>query len=250
MNDMNHNKLKLSPNAVKRAAANGDTIKGCHLTFGAPPIIEVLASLELDFIYIDGEHGTFDFKDVEAACLAAERHDIVPIARVPDRTAPTITRFLDRGVRGIVVPHVNSAADAAEALDAIYFSPTGSRSFGGGRPYYLAIDDLPKHLADVNNDISVGIMIESVAGLETAHEIAALAGVDYLSFGLNDLAQALGYPGQPTHKEVARQVAEASARIRKAGKPIREDFMKIAWINQVILAGMRELMARPIALPY
>ena len=250
MNDMNHSRLKLSPNVVKRAAASGDRIRGCHLTFAAPPVIEVLASLELDFIYIDGEHGTFDFKDVEFACLAAERHGIVPIARVPDRTAPTITRFLDRGVRGIVVPHVNSVADAEEALDAVYFAPKGNRSFGGGRPYYTAIDDLTKHLAFCNDDISVGIMIESVSGLAAAHEIAALPGVDYLSFGLNDLAQALGYPGQPAHKDVARQVEEASTRIRKAGKPIREDFMKVAWINQVILAGMRELMARPIALPY
>lgn len=250
MNDMQHSRLKLSPNAVKRAAATGDKIRGCHLTFAAPPIIEVLASIEIDFIYLDGEHGTFDFKDIEVACVAAERHDIVPIARVPDRTSGTITRFLDRGVRGIVIPHVNSAADAAEALDSIYFSPVGHRSFGGGRPYYLAIDDLPKHLAHCNTDISVGIMIESVEGLEAAHQIAALAGVDYLSFGLNDLAQALGYPGQPTHPDVARQVEEASTRIRKAGKPIREDFMKVAWINQVILSGMRELMARPISLPY
>ncbi len=220
------------------------------MTFAAPPVIEILASLDLDFIYIDGEHGAFDLKDVEIACLAAERHDLVPIARVPDRTAATITRFLDRGVRGIVVPHVDSVADAQEALDAIYFSPRGSRSFGGGRPYYLAIDDLPRHLADVNEDISVGIMIESVAGLEAAHEIAALPGVDYLSFGLNDLAQALGYPGEPAHAEVQRQVAQASERIRGAGKRIREDFMKVAWINQVLLTGMRELMARPITLPY
>lgn len=250
MNHMHHGRLKPSPNTVKRAAATGETIKGCHLTFSAPPVIEVIASLDLDFIYIDGEHGTFDFKDVEAACLAAERHELVTIARVPDRSAATITRFLDRGVRGIVVPHVDSVPDAQEALGAIYFSPKGNRSFGGGRPYYLAIEDLPQHLADVNDDISVGIMIESAAGLDAAHEIAALPGVDYLSFGLNDLAQALGYPGQPAHPEVSRQVAEASERIRKAGKRIREDFMKVAWINQVLLAGMRELMARPIALPY
>jgi 4-hydroxy-2-oxoheptanedioate aldolase len=244
------NKLGLNPNCVKRAAASGQVIKGCHLTFAAPSVIEVLASLDLDFIYIDGEHGTFDIRDIEAACIAAERHDLVPIARVPDRTAATITRFLDRGVRGIVVPHVESVTDAKEALDAIYFAPAGHRSFGGGRPYYLAIDDLPKHLADCNDDVSVGIMIESRAGLEAAEEIAALPGVDYLNFGLNDLAQALGYPGQPTHKEVARQVAAASERIRRAGKPIREDFMKIAWINHVILSGMRELMARPVVLPY
>jgi 4-hydroxy-2-oxoheptanedioate aldolase len=49
---------------------------------------------------------------------------------------------------------------------------------------------------------------------------------------------------------VSRQVEEASERIRQAGKRIREDFMKVAWISQVLLAGMREIMARPIKLPY
>ena len=57
---MNYHNLRLKANAVKRAAARRDVIKGCHLTFAAPSVIEVLASLELDFIYIDGEHGTFD----------------------------------------------------------------------------------------------------------------------------------------------------------------------------------------------
>src|SRR5262249_23278161 len=95
-------------NAVKEAAAARGTVTGIHLTFPAPTIIEVLATLSLDFVYLDGEHGSFDTRDIEAACIAAERHGMVPIARVPDPSPATITRFLDRGVRGIIVPHVNS----------------------------------------------------------------------------------------------------------------------------------------------
>jgi 4-hydroxy-2-oxoheptanedioate aldolase len=62
-----------SANPVKEAAASGRRIKGVHLTFAAPAVIEVLAQAAgLDFVFIDGEHGRFDWRDVEAACLAAE----------------------------------------------------------------------------------------------------------------------------------------------------------------------------------
>lgn len=237
-------------NAVKLAAATRGVVRGVHLTFPSTAVIEVLASLGLDFVYLDGEHGSFDVRDIEGACVAAERHGLVPIARVPDRTAAAITPFLDRGVRGIVVPHVDSVTDAREALDAIYFSPVGHRSFGGGRPYYLAIPDLPKHMEASNEGISVGIMIESPGGLDAAFEIASLPGVDYLSFGLNDLAQSLGYPGEPSHPEVVRRVEDAARDIRRAGKLVREDFMTFAWINQVLLTGARELLGKPSATSY
>ena len=87
-------------NFVKEAAASGQSIRGMHLTFPAPAVIEVLAAADSQFVYIDGEHGCFDWRDIEAACVAAERHDLTPIARVPDMSSATITRFLDRGVRG------------------------------------------------------------------------------------------------------------------------------------------------------
>ena len=89
-------------NLVKEAAASGESIRGIHLTFAAPSVIEVLAAADLQFVYIDGEHGCFDWRDIEAACIAAERHNLTPIARIPDLSSATITRYVDRGVRGLV----------------------------------------------------------------------------------------------------------------------------------------------------
>lgn len=240
----------LLQNIVKQAAASRAKIRGVHLTFPAPTVIEVLAPLALDFVYLDGEHGSFEIRDLETACIAAERHGIVPIARVPDPSSGTITRFLDRGVRGIIVPHVDTVDHAREALSAIYFAPVGNRSFGGGRPFFTEIADLPAHLVACNEAVSVGIMIESGEGLAAAADIAALPGVDYFSFGYNDLAQSLGYPGEPTHREVKRAAEAAAERIRAAGKPVREDFMSLAWINQIVLAGARQLIGEPSGKAY
>jgi 2-keto-3-deoxy-L-rhamnonate aldolase RhmA len=230
-------------NVVKDAAAARRSIRGVHLTFAAPAIIEVLAAADLDFVYIDGEHGSFDWRDVEAACVAAERHGLTPIARVPEISKATITRFIDRGVRGIIAPHIESVDEAQRVINAMYFAPLGDRSFGAGRPEYgQRIGNRAAHIAACNAAISLCLMIESRKGVERAGELAALPGVDYLSFGLMDLAQSLGHVGMPDHAEVRSATAAAVARIHAAGKPVREDFMKFVWINDVLMAGARQLL--------
>jgi 2-keto-3-deoxy-L-rhamnonate aldolase RhmA len=230
-------------NSVKEAAATGRHIRGVHLTFAAPAVIEVLASIDLQFVYIDGEHGCFDWRDIETGCLAAERHDLTLIARIPDGSRATVTRFLDRGVRGIVAPHIESLDHAREIIDCAYFAPLGNRSFGAGRPEYgQRIGSKPAYMQACNGVISLCLMIESGKGLEIAGELAALPGVDYLSFGMLDLAQSLGHPGNPEHDVVKVAVADATRRIRAAGKRVREDFMKYVWINDVLVAGARQLL--------
>ena len=234
---------RIARNSVKHAAGTGDWIRGIHLTFPSTTVIEVLASERLDFLYIDGEHGCFDWRDVETMCITAERHQLTPIARIPDPSSATITRFLDRGVRGIVVPHVESVDDAKRVVDAVYFAPAGSRSFGAGRPEYWENGaDRTAYMAACNDAISVCMMVETTAALQAADSIAKVRGVDYRSFGLLDLAQSLGHPGNGTHPDVKGAVADCTQRIHEAGKRVREDFMRYAWINDVLRAGLRSLI--------
>lgn len=229
-------------NSIKRAIAEGRKIRGFHLTFPAPGVIELMAIVGVDYIYLDGEHGAFDNRDLEIACITAERHDLTVIARVPDPSPSTIVRFLDRGARGIVVPHVDSLADAKAVVDAAYYGPIGNRSFGGNRSGYgPGIADVPAHMAQTNADVCVSIMIETRGALAAAGEIAALPGVDYMSYGMMDLAQSLGHQGNPTHPDVKAAVADASERIRRAGKPIREDFITVGWVNDILVRGARSV---------
>lgn len=230
-------------NAVKDAASSRRSIRGLHMTFAAPAAIEVLSAAGIEFVYMDGEHGCFDWRDIETGCLAAERHDLTAIARIPDTSTATITRFLDRGIRGIVAPHVESLDHARQVIESTYFAPLGARSYGAGRPEYGQYTaPKPEYLRACNAATSICLMIESGKGLSIAGELAALPGIDYLSFGMSDLAQSLGFPGQPDHRDVKNAVAAASDRIRKAGKPVREDFMKYVWINDVLMAGARQLL--------
>lgn len=229
-------------NKVKDAAASGNRIRGLHMTFAAPSIIELLGSA-LEFVYLDGEHGCFDARDIEAACITGERMSLTVIARVPDRTPGTITRFLDRGVTGIVVPHIETVEQARHAVSAVYFSPLGQRSFGGGRPFFLDIQDKTAHMQACNERMSLCLMIESAQGIEAAGALAAVEGVDYLSFGMMDLAQSLGHSGNPGHPDVQQAVAKASQAIHAAGKRVREDFMRYGWINDIVQAGATQILA-------
>jgi 4-hydroxy-2-oxoheptanedioate aldolase len=234
-------------NAVKEAAATGRRIRGVHLTFPAPAVIEVLAAaVDLQFVYLDGEHGRFDWHDIEIACIAAERHGLTPIARIPDISRSTITRFLDRGVRGLVAPHIESLDQARAVVDAAAYAPLGSRSFGGGRPEHgIRLESRPAYMQACNAALSICLMIESAAGVALAGDLARVPGVDYLSFGMLDLAQSLGHPGDSGHPAVTAAAAAAADRIREAGKRVREDFMQFAWINEVLLTGARQLLGSP-----
>jgi 4-hydroxy-2-oxoheptanedioate aldolase len=128
-------------------------------------------------------------------------------------------------------------------VDAAYFAPMGTRSFGAGRPeYWENGPDRAEYMKACNGAVSVCMMIETVAALNAADAIAQVPGVDYLSFGLLDLAQSLGHPGEGAHDEVRQAVADCTQRVNKAGKRVREQFMKYAWINDVLRAGFRNLI--------
>lgn len=227
-------------NAIKRALATGAALKGVHLTFPAPQVVEILGRVGMDFVYFDGEHGTFNRDNLENCCAMAEKEGMTAIARVPENSVAAITQFLDAGVRGIIVPHVESVEAGRAAVEATYFAPLGLRSFGAGRPEHgVAVGDMPTFIKGLNEGVSLSLMIESKAGLDVVGELAALDGVDYLSFGLMDLAQSLGHVGEPGHPEVKAAVAEGSEKIRAAGKRVREDFIQFAWLRDIIATGAK-----------
>ncbi len=173
-------------------------------------MIEVLAAADLHFVYIDGEHGCFDWRDIEAACITAEtprphadRAHPRPVERDRSR-AFSIAACADSWCRTS-----SPSTTRSRVIDAAYFAPAGSRSFGAGRPEYgQRIGSRPTYMQACNAAISLCVMIESQRGLDIAADVAALPRVDYLSFGMLDLAQSLGHPGDPAHSGVKAAVGE------------------------------------------
>jgi 2-keto-3-deoxy-L-rhamnonate aldolase RhmA len=221
------------PNRVKAAMRAGRKAYGYNLSFPSPWVIDILGKLDFDFVFIDGEHGPFGLDQLEDLCRTAERHNVTTIARVPDIGSSTILRYLDRGIMGILGPHIATEVDARQLVRACYFGPLGERSFGANRgtDYNAGIADKAAYYREANEQMLVCALLEDVAVPDNLDAILSVPGIDLYSIGPNDFAQSLGYPGQPDHPEVVKTIQEITRRIRQAGRRMQLDVMQGAWVS-------------------
>jgi len=236
----------LQPNRVKMALREGRKAYGYSLAFPSPWVVEIMGMLDFDFVWIDGEHGPFSLDQLEDLCRTARAYNVTPVARVPDIGSSTILRFLDRGVRGIVGPHIASKADAEQLVNACYFGPRGTRSFGANRgtDYNTGIADKAAYYQEANEHTLVGALLEDASVLTNLEEILSVEGIDYFGIGPNDFSQSLGYPGQPDHTEVHKAMQDITNRIHQAGRKMGEDFMVSGWVSEMLLTGGRQILQK------
>ena len=233
-------------NKIKQAIRSGTKAYGMVLNWPSPQIIELVGTLGFDFVQIDGEHGAFDLCDVEEACRTAELVDLTLIARVPNIESSTINQFLDRGVQGIVGPHISGRADAEQLVRATLFGPMGERSFGGGRGVHFGLrkDNRPQYYAEANNQMLIGAMLEDKASMDDLDDIMSVPGIDFFYIGMNDFAQGHGYPGGTDAPAVLEARAEAFRRVHAAGRLMREDFIVEMHAIEMIIAGAKKVTER------
>jgi 2-keto-3-deoxy-L-rhamnonate aldolase RhmA len=230
------------PNRIKAAMREGRKAYGYNLAFPSPWVIDILGKIDFDFVFIDGEHGPFGLDQLEDLCRTAELYNVTPMARVPDIGASTILRYLDRGVMGILGPHIATADDARQLAQACLFGPLGTRSFGANRgtDYGAGIADKAAYYREANEQMLVCALLEDRAVIDNLDAILAVPGIDMYSIGPNDFAQSLGYPGEPEHPEVRKAMAEITGRIKSAGGVMQLDVMEGPWVSDMLLeAGRR-----------
>lgn len=234
------------PNRILQAMREKRKALGARLTFPSPEVVDILAPAGLDFVFVDYEHGVFDLPSVENICRAADLAGVTTIARAQDISEGAITHLVDRGVWGIIGPHIETRAEAEQLVRACRFGPIGRRSFGGGRAtkYQTNMADMPRFLAECNANMLVGAMIESTKAIDNLDEILAVEGIDYFMFGPADFAQDMGYAGELKHPAVLDVVDKATARIHAAGKPMREDIMVVANVREFLVDGAKSFVAK------
>ncbi len=203
-------------NATKVKLGEGKVVFGAIIARFAPDLVELFGAIGFDFVMIDCEHGPMDLDQVEHMVRAAEVFDITPIARIPDHSDPTILRFLDRGVQGIIVPHVNSRDEADAVARAARYYPDGYRGVGGGRAHDYGVKvSRDESTRWINSQTLVIPMIEDTVAVENLDEILKVPGIDVLHVASGDLGQSMGNPGQA---EVRRLMSQVIPRIRGGQK--------------------------------
>jgi 2-keto-3-deoxy-L-rhamnonate aldolase RhmA len=156
-----------------------------------------------DWLFIDMEHGAFSINEATQLCIAALPTGVTPIVRVCFDALDEATRALDNGALGIVVPHVDTPAQAKKVAQALRFPPRGHRSWGGGIAVYGFTPPSPAQAQqEINDEILVVAMIETAEAVANADAIAATDGIDVLLIGTSDLSADLGISGQVGHEKV------------------------------------------------
>lgn len=182
--------MSVTQSPLRRWWAAGEQTVGTWCSLPAPAAVEAVAQSGFDWVIIDWQHGHFGGDALGTMILVAAHAGAVPIVRVPLNDPWLIQKALDLGAHGVLVPLVNSVADAERAAAATRYPPRGVRSFGPIR----ASRSIGWEPAAANREVVCIVQIETAEALAAVEAIAAVDGVDALFVGPADMAISLGLP--------------------------------------------------------
>ncbi len=211
--------ITLPGNRFKQALREGRQQIGLWSTLSTAFAAEAVAGAGFDWLLLDTEHSPGDVLTVMAQLQALSGYaGLAPVVRPASNDPVLIKRFLDVGAQSLLIPYVQSAAEAEAAVAAVRYPPAGIRGVSAltRATQFGRIADYAHKAAD---EICLVVQIETQAGLDALEAIAGVEGVDGVFIGPGDLAASLGYIGKLDHPVVVHAVEDAIARIVACGKP-------------------------------
>jgi 2-keto-3-deoxy-L-rhamnonate aldolase RhmA len=210
----------LRGNDLKSRLAQQQRAFGSFASLGSPVAAEIAGLAGYDFVLVDGEHGPSSHADHRAMVQAIAATSATPAIRVAGNDPIELKRAADLGFQCILVPEVQTAADARAALEGVYYPPRGRRSCAA--PLLRASNYGMQTQAYLDSMTSGGIvmamLVETAEGAANAADIAAIEGVDVVFVGPYDIAATLGVLGEVEHPVVQAAVASIEAAVLRAGK--------------------------------
>jgi 2-keto-3-deoxy-L-rhamnonate aldolase RhmA len=186
---------------------NGDVILGqMVLELFTPGIGPMLAASGLDFVLYDMEHGRCDIAQVAEMIASCRGSDIAPWVRVPDFNFRPLSRVLDLGARGVMVPRVETRTQAQEIVAQLKYPPLGVRGVALGVAHDLYKAGGTEFFATANEETVVIIQLESAKAFENMEEILSVPGIDVAWLGHYDLTVSMGIPLQFDHPRLQSAV--------------------------------------------
>ncbi|MET3176682.1 UNVERIFIED_ORG: 4-hydroxy-2-oxoheptanedioate aldolase [Arthrobacter sp. UYCu721] len=231
--------LRIEPETTFRdALATADRpLAGMWVCSGSPLIAELCAGSRLDWLLIDAEHSPNGLESILAQLQAVNGYPVQVLVRPPVNDTVLIKQYLDLGVQNLLIPMVNSSAEAQSAVAATRYPPHGVRGVGSALARASRWNRVPDYLARAGETVSVTVQIESTAAVEAVEEIVAVEGVDAIFLGPSDLAASMGVLGQQEHAQVRGAVEHCLGAARAAGKPAGVNAFNPATARSYLAAG-------------
>jgi 4-hydroxy-2-oxoheptanedioate aldolase len=195
-------------NRLKQMWKDDRAALGGWLVIPSSVSAEFMAHTGVDWACVDLQHGQIDYQVGVTMLQAISTTETVPIVRVPWNEPGIIMKCLDAGAYGVIVPMVNSRAEAEAAVGACRYAPQGYRSYGPGRAVLYAGRD---YAANANETVLCICMIETREAIENAEEIISTPGLDAIYIGPSDLSVSLGL--QPAYDQTAPEFTSAIERV-------------------------------------
>ena len=206
------------PNSFKRDLLAGKKLIGCWSSLSSAITTEVLGVAGFDWILLDGEHSPNDMATYIPQLMALKDSKSAPVVRPTSNNSGELKRLLDAGFYNFLIPFVESAEQAGNAVSATRYPPQGIRGVSVSQRSNR-YGTVPDYFKSINDHVCVMVQIESRAGVAAAREIAAVDGIDCVFVGPSDLAAGLGHLGNSGHPEVQVAIASVFAAAKACGKP-------------------------------
>jgi 2-keto-3-deoxy-L-rhamnonate aldolase RhmA len=229
--------------SLRARVLNGELLTGTWVNLGSNISAEIAARAGFDWVLIDLEHGSGNEADLVSQLQAVDTTDTLSVVRIAWNEAPRFKRTLDMGAGGVMIPYVNTAEQARQAVSAMRYPPQGVR---GAARFHRANGfgtQFDSYFAEANEKLLTVVQIETAEAVENAEEIAAVDGADVLFIGPLDLSVSLGITGQMQHPEFRAAVKRVIEACRVHGKSPGILLPAAAQISAAVEDGFRFLAA-------
>ena len=209
----------IQPNPFRVALGRGRPLIGIWSMLNSVDATEALGWSGYDWLLVDGEHAPVSLHDAVAHCRAIAATPTLPIVRLLWNDRLLIKQHLDAGIQTIMLPYVQSAGEAAQAVAVMRYPPSGARGIAAMHraSRYTRHKD---YATRAQETLFLIAQIETAEALARCDEIAAVDGVDAVFFGPGDLAASMGLTGEATHPDVTAAIEDGLQRCRGSGKAI------------------------------
>ncbi|NPV54954.1 MAG: hypothetical protein HPY71_15815 [Firmicutes bacterium] len=228
-------------NKIKQALRNGEVVIGTMVSeVRTPAIAQMMATAGYQFIFIDMEHSAFNMETVQDMILACRAAGIQSIVRTPGMERCSLSRPLDAGSDGILVPQVETREEVEAIVRETRYYPLGERGCALRRLHsdYRKVDTV-EYTGHANEEALVVIQIESERAIEHLDELVNIQGVDAAFIGPNDMSQSYGIPGQIKHPKMVAAYRRLIEVCNKYGVAPGMHLFNLEDVKEWVGAGMR-----------
>ncbi|GAA4339327.1 2-dehydro-3-deoxyglucarate aldolase [Pigmentiphaga soli] len=235
---------------LKARMASRQLVLGAFVSIAHASYTEAIAYSGLDFLIIDSEHGSAHSETIEQMIRACDVAGCLPFARVPLHEPALISRVLDMGAAGVVVPIVESVEGLESAFNAVRFPPVGRRGVSNSvRAGAYGFLPLREFLDIGNRDVMLAAQIETRQGLANARQIVERRLADIIFIGPSDLSIAMGHPGDVSAAPVQEAIQAITGIAHDAGVPLGAMAVDAAAIGGWLARGI-PFIAMATTIPY